>query len=388
MENFIIVKFGEIALKGKNRYLFINRLVGNIKTALAGLGEFNLEKTQGRILLHTNISAELVGERLNRVFGINGYALAKQAEKDLVAIGDVAVNEAERMLGLVKAKTFKVESRRSDKGFPMQSPELSAAVGGIVLKNIPQLEVDVHHPDFTLNVEIREKAYIYGGHQRGPAGLPVGCSGKGIVLLSGGIDSPVAAWMCQKRGVEIVGLHFHSHPFTSERAREKVVDIGQELVKWQGRMHLLIVPFTEVQKRLFEMKRQEYMTLVMRRSMVRIANLIAEDFKAGALITGESIGQVASQTIESITVTDAEARYPVIRPVIGMDKEEITKVAQRIGTYEISIRPYEDCCTVFVPKHPSTKPRLEDVLEQEAPLVLNELEIVAARNCEKLWLSI
>ncbi len=388
MKNFIIVKFGEIALKGKNRYLFINRLVGNIKTSLAGLGEFNLEKTQGRILLYTDISPELVAERLNKVFGVNGYALAKQAEKNVAAIGDVAVAEAARMVGLLKAKTFKVESRRSDKGFPMQSPELSAAVGGIVLQGLPELEVDVHHPDFTLNVEIREKAFIYGGHQRGPAGLPVGCSGKGVVLLSGGIDSPVAAWMCQKRGVEVVGLHFHSPPFTSERAREKVVDIGRELVKWQGRMHLLIVPFTEVQKKLFEMKREEFMTLVMRRSMVRIANLIAGDFKAGALITGESIGQVASQTIESITVTDAAAQYPVIRPVIGMDKEEITKIAQKIGTYEISIRPYEDCCTVFVPRHPSTKPRLDDVIEQEATLGLDALELAAAQGCEKLWLSI
>ncbi|MBQ4145931.1 MAG: tRNA 4-thiouridine(8) synthase ThiI, partial [Clostridia bacterium] len=279
-------------------------------------------------------------------------------------------------------KSFKVEAKREDKQFPLNSPQICQEMGGRILKNVPGLRVDVHNPDILVQIEVRKKAYVFTKKFSGAGGMPVGTNGKAALLLSGGIDSPVAGWMISKRGVGLDAVHFHSHPYTSDRAKEKVIELAKLLTPYTGRIYLNIVPFTEIQLAIIDKCPKNYLTLIMRRIMMRIAEKIAEKNGARALITGESIGQVASQTMESLAVTDNAVSMPVFRPCIGMDKEEIIKISKKIDTYETSILPYEDCCTIFVPKHPKTRPEIAEVVEAEK-LLENLDEMIEKAIAEK-----
>ncbi|MGB9780020.1 tRNA uracil 4-sulfurtransferase ThiI [Caldanaerobacter sp.] len=361
MKDVLLIKYGELALKGENRSFFENALVKNIKYALRDFDGVKVEKTHGRIYVECEKNVEEAIERLKKVFGIVGITRAKEADLDLEEIFKAAVD----LMKSHQGKTFKVETKRPNKAFPYNSMEISRRVGAAVLKNVKNMKVDVHNPDVLLNVEIREKAFLYAGVIEGAGGLPLGTNGKAIVLLSGGIDSPVAAWMMMKRGVEVEAVYFHSPPYTSDRAKEKVVDLCKVLSQYGRGMRLHVVHFTDLQLEIYEKCPARLTTIIMRRMMMKIAEKIAQKNGSLALITGESLGQVASQTIESLYVTNSSVSLPVFRPLIGMDKREIIDIAQKIGTYEISIRPYEDCCTIFVPKHPATKPKLERVLEAE-----------------------
>ncbi|TCO66948.1 tRNA uracil 4-sulfurtransferase ThiI [Caldanaerobacter subterraneus] len=361
MKDVLLIKYGELALKGENRSFFENTLVKNIKYALRDFDGVKVEKTHGRIYVECEKNVEEAIERLKKVFGIVGITRAKEADLDLEEIFKAAVD----LMKSHQGKTFKVETKRPNKAFPYNSMEISRRVGAAVLKNVKNMKVDVHNPDVLLNVEIREKAFLYAGVIEGAGGLPLGTNGKATVLLSGGIDSPVAAWMMMKRGVEVEAVYFHSPPYTSDRAKEKVVDLCKVLSQYGRGMRLHVVHFTDLQLEIYEKCPARLTTIIMRRMMMKIAEKIAQQNGSLALITGESLGQVASQTIESLYVTNSSVSLPVFRPLIGMDKREIIDIAQKIGTYEISIRPYEDCCTIFVPKHPATKPKLEKVLEAE-----------------------
>lgn len=369
----LLIRFGEISLKGKNRGYFENMLYTNIKSALAGLPGCRAERTHSRVFVETadNETAEVLA-RLGKVFGIVSISPVIEVAPDMESIRQAALAEVRRLFkpGL----TFKVETKRADKGFPLKSPEVSRQVGGFLLKNIPGLSVDVHQPDLLLEIEIREDAaYLFTEKLPGPGGLPVGVSGKALLLLSGGIDSPVAAWYALKRGVTLEAVHFHSPPFTSERSREKVVDLCRVLLPYGGPRKLHVVHFTEIQKELRQKCPERLMVTLMRRMMFRIADRLAQKRGALALYTGESLGQVASQTMESMNVIQRVTSLPVLRPLIGLDKEEIVAVARRIDTYPISVRPYEDCCTIFLPANPATRPRLLDVEEAEKLLDVEAL---------------
>jgi len=361
MQDILLIKYGELALKGDNRSFFENKLIKNIKHALSDFKKVKVEKTHGRIYVECDGDIEEVIERLKKVFGIVGITKAKKTDLNLDEIFKAAV---ELMKGH-EGKTFKVETKRPNKSFPYNSMEVSRRVGAAVLKNVKNLKVDVHNPDVLLMVEIREMAFLYAGVIEGIGGLPLGTNGKATVLLSGGIDSPVATWMMMKRGVEIEAVYFHSPPYTSERAKDKVVDLCKVLSQYGQKIKLHVVHFTDLQLEIYEKCPPKFTTIIMRRMMMKIAEKIAQKNGSMALITGESLGQVASQTIESLYVTNASVSIPIFRPLIGMDKTEIINLAQKIGTFEISIRPYEDCCTIFVPKHPATKPKLEKVIEAE-----------------------
>lgn len=380
MSKLFLIRYGEIGLKGKNRRFFENILTGNIKKALAGIEGTTVHQTRSRNFVETDDRhAGEVLERLSRVFGIVSVSPVAIAPLDLDEIKAVAVRELGRIA--VPGLTFKVNTTRANKQFPVPSPAVSSDVGAYLLDHIPGLKVDVRNPQSMLDVEIREHdAYIYTETIPGPGGLPVGASGKGLLLISGGIDSPVAGWMAMKRGVSLEALHFHSYPFTSERAKEKVVDLCRVLTRYGGKIRLHVAHFTDIQKEL-RLKTPERLTVtLMRRMMLRIAERLAEKRGALALITGESLGQVASQTMESINVIERVAAIPVFRPLIGMDKLEIMAIAKRIDTYPISIRPYEDCCTVFLPEFPATRPRLADVEEAEAAL---DIETLVTGSLEK-----
>ncbi len=370
MNELILVKYGEIILKGLNRRLFEDKLVRNIRTVLHDIGNFKVYKAQATIYVETrdenaNISKAI--DRLQKVFGIVSVSRVAKVEKELEAIQEKAV--AYLHTTFQKYKTFKVETKRADKSFSLKSPQVSREVGAYILKNVSHLSVDVHHPDVIVNVEIRSTgAYVYTEKLQGAGGLPVGSSGKATLLLSGGIDSPVAGWMIAKRGVEINAVHFFSYPYTSERAKDKVIELAKILTDYCGKINLHIVPFTEIQLAIHEKCPEEQLTLIMRRFMMKITEKIAIKNSSSALITGESLGQVASQTIESLGVTNAAVSLPVFRPLIGMDKEEIVRIAKKIETFETSILPYEDCCTIFVPKHPTTRPKLERMLQSEQHL--------------------
>ncbi|SHE84170.1 thiamine biosynthesis protein ThiI [Thermoanaerobacter uzonensis DSM 18761] len=361
MQDILLIKYGELALKGDNRSFFENKLIKNIKHALSDFKEVNVEKTHGRIYVECDGDIEEVIERLKKVFGIVGITKAKRTDLKLEDIYQAAIELMKEHSG----KTFKVETKRPNKSFPYNSMEISRKVGAAVLKNVKNLKVDVHNPDVLLNVEIREMGFVYAGVIEGIGGLPLGTNGKATVLLSGGIDSPVASWMMMKRGVEIEAVYFHSPPYTSERAKDKVIDLCKVLSQYGQKIKLHIVHFTELQLEIYEKCPPRFTTIIMRRMMMKIAEKIAQKNGSMALITGESLGQVASQTIESLYVTNASVSMPIFRPLIGMDKTEIIDLAQKIGTFEISIRPYEDCCTIFVPKHPATKPKLDKVIEVE-----------------------
>lgn len=371
MNKVILVRYGEIVLKGLNRPVFEDKLISNIKKALQGLGDVKIIKSQSRIYIepmNEHFDYEIACEKLVKVFGIVSVSIVYKVSSDMHSIKNAAYEIVENNLKNKNVKTFKVETKRGDKKFPLQSPEISADIGEYILSKFNNLKVDVHNPDFILFAEVRENAYVYSDIIPANGGLPVGTNGKAMLLLSGGIDSPVAGWMMAKRGVEIEAVHFHSYPYTSERAKEKVVELANILSEYCGRIKLHVVPFTEIQVEINEKCPHDCLTIIIRRFMMRIAEQIAIKNNCMALITGENMGQVASQTMQSLFVTNASVFMPVFRPLIGLDKTEIIEISRKIGTFETSILPYEDCCTVFVAKHPKTKPILDKIIEHERNL--------------------
>lgn len=390
MREIVLLKYGELALKGLNRNSFEDVLLRSIRHRLKYIGNFEYAKGQSTIYITPcadtdaacNDLIDAAMPRLKKVFGIAALCRALVCEKDFADIATRAIPYLQEVLPY--AKTFKVEAKRADKAFPMKSPQICAELGGILLEAFPALTVDVHDPDITVTVEIRDtNAYIHAAKLKGAGGLPVGTAGNGLMLLSGGIDSPVAAWMMAKRGMRITACHFESPPYTSERARMKVETLVEKLVPWCGSMAFFCVPFTEIQEVLRRECPEEYFTILMRRLMMEIAQRIAEQNKCEAIITGESLGQVASQTLQAIHCTDAVSKIPVLRPLIGMDKTEIIDIARRIDTFETSILPYEDCCTVFTPRHPKLRPRLEDVEAAQNAVDFSKLINDAVQNTTK-----
>lgn len=371
MINAFLIKYAEIALKGKNRHLFEDALIHQMKLALEKAeGEFKVTKEQGRVYVHClgEYDYEETVEALQRVFGIVGIcpvAIYKEEGFDKLA-QDVISYMKEYHPGF--AGTFKVNTRRANKKFPMESMEVSAELGGVILEAFPEASVDVHQPQLCLSVEIREKIYIYSQTIPGPGGMPVGTNGKGMLLLSGGIDSPVAGYMIAKRGVTIDAIYFHAPPYTSERAKQKVVDLAKLVARYSGPIALHVVNFTDIQLYIYDQCPHEELTIIMRRYMMRIAEHFAKERKCLGLITGESMGQVASQTMQSLAATNEVCTMPVYRPVIGFDKQEIVEIATKINTFETSIQPFEDCCTIFVAKHPVTKPNLNIIHRSEEKL--------------------
>ena len=375
MKKIILIKNGELALKGLNRHTFEDTLVKNLKKNLSHLGNINVRKSQSAIFIEPeeefyNFDDAL--EAVSKVFGIAAFSCPCVAEKNMESILKIAPEYLADTLKNVK--TFKVEAKRADKKFPLTSPMISAEVGATLLTAFPHLRVDVHNPDCIVTVEIRDfAAYIRAGQLHGAGGLPVGTAGRASILISGGIDSPVAAWMMAKRGLKLDAIHFASPPYTSPRAEQKVRTLLSKVAEYSGPINLTIVPFTEIQEEIAKCCPEEYFTLIMRRMMMRIAQRIARRQKSGALITGESLGQVASQTLPAIACTDAVTNMPVLRPLIGSDKEEIIAISRKIDTFETSCLPYEDCCTVFTPKHPKTKPTVELCEQAEEKLDIERL---------------
>ncbi|MBR5614330.1 MAG: tRNA 4-thiouridine(8) synthase ThiI [Clostridia bacterium] len=367
--DLILLKYGEIALKGLNKPLFERKLLDNIKSRLDRVGKFSVRRAQSTVYVEPlEETADMYEalKTLKKIFGIVNICPVVKCAKDMESIAKCAV-ECINQLNY-HGKTFKVEAKREDKKFPLNSPQICMELGGRILGAVNGLTVDVHNPDFVVNVEVRQEAYIYTQKVKGAGGMPVGTNGKATILLSGGIDSPVAGYMIAKRGVELEAVHFHSHPYTSDRAKEKVIDLAKEMAQYCGKIKLHIVPFTQIQLDIIEKCPENYLTVIMRRIMMRIAEQISKNAGSAALITGESIGQVASQTMESLVCTDNAVEIPVFRPLIGMDKEEIVTISKKIETYETSILPYEDCCTIFVPKHPKTKPQLDEIIKAEESL--------------------
>ena len=381
MKELILIKYGEIILKGLNRHIFEDKLIANIQKAVGD--DARIYKSLATIYAEPREGAdtdELI-KKIGRVFGIVWIVRAGVCSKELSEISE-AVNVYLKDT-LERAKTFKVETKRADKRYPLKSPEVSREVGGTVLSSFPNLKVDVKNPDVQVNDEIRDTAaYIYADRIAGRGGMPTGTSGKAMLLLSGGIDSPVAGYMIAKRGAVLEGIHFFSHPFTSEMAKQKVLDLAKIVSGYCGKMRVHIVPFTQPQLDMRDKCPAEHLTLLMRRMMMMISCEIAKREGAICLVTGESLGQVASQTMEAIAVTDNAADMPCFRPLIGMDKEDIVKIARDIGTYETSILPYEDCCTIFVPKHPTTRPQLEKILQSEKLLDVETLVREAVEGAE------
>ncbi len=375
MKEIILIKNGELALKGLNRCNFEDVLIKNIRRRLKSLGEVNIRKAQSTIYIepqNDDFDFEEALERVKLIFGIAGFSRACVCEKDMT---DILLKSAEYLKGVLEnIKTFKVEAKRADKRFPLTSPEICREVGGKLLSAFPHLKVDVHNPDITVFVEIRDYyAYVRAEQLQGAGGLPVGTAGTASILISGGIDSPVAAWTMAKRGLRLNAIHFASPPYTSPRAELKVKTLLSKVARYSGCINLAIVPFTEIQDQIAENCPEDYFTLIMRRMMMRISEKIARNSGSLALITGESLGQVASQTLPALVTTDYVTNMPVLRPLIGMDKEEIVSISRHIDTFETSILPYEDCCTVFTPKHPKTRPTLESCAESEANLDIDAL---------------
>ena len=381
MKEIILIKEGEIALKGLNRSNFEDRLVKNIKFRLRDLGKFNFLKSQSTLTIEAqdeDTDLEEAVSRIQKVFGVVAFSRCAVSEKDLDKIKETAVSYLRDELR--GARTFKVNAKRSDKSFPYGSPEIMREVGAAILSAYPHLRVDVHNPEVTVTVEIRERAYVRGNQLKGVGGLPVGTAGKAAILMSGGIDSPVAAYMMAKRGLQLQAIHFAAPPYTSERAEFKVKELVKKVSAYAGRILLCIVPFTEIQEHIKDECPEELFTLIMRRLMMEIATRIAKENECGALITGESLAQVASQTLQALAVTNEATELPVFRPCIGMDKLEIIKIARDIDTFETSILPYEDCCTVFTPKHPRTRPNLEEVKAAQNAVNWEEMIQKAIKN--------
>ncbi len=368
MNEIILCKYGEIVLKGANRKFFESMLVRDLKQRMRAYGPCTVAHAQSTIVIEPLDNTFILDgafDETKKIFGLVGVSRALKTEKSMDAITEALRIWAPQQLEGIR--TFKVEAKRSDKAFPLNSPQLCDALGGVILETLPQLRVDVHHPDVIVRVEIRDTAaYIHAGQEKGAGGMPVGSAGRGLLLLSGGIDSPVAGCMMAKRGVKIEALHFESFPYTSERAREKVEALAKKMAVYCGDIHLHVISVTKIQEALNASCEEDYFTLLLRRFMMRLAVLTAQKYDCGALITGESLGQVASQTMEALGVTNVLADRPIFRPCIGMDKEEIIKISRSIDTFDISIEPYEDCCTVFTPRHPRTKPVLWKVEREEA----------------------
>lgn len=382
-----LIKYAEIGIKGKNRYIFEDALVQQIKYAVKRCdGEFKVYRTQGRIYVEalSEFDFDEVVDNLKTVFGISGICPVVYVEDEgFEKLGEEVV----KYLGEVypeQNKTFKVHARRARKNYPLNSMEINSEMGGVILDSYPEMRVDVHNPDIMLNIEIREKIYIYSEIIPGPGGMPVGTGGKAMLLLSGGIDSPVAGYMVAKRGVKIDAVYFHAPPYTSERAKQKVVDLAKLVSRYTGPIYLHVINFTDIQLYIYEKCPHDELTIIMRRYMMRIAERIARQTECLGLITGESIGQVASQTLQSLAATNEVCTMPVYRPLIGFDKMEIVEVSEKINTYETSILPYEDCCTIFVAKHPVTKPNLNIIRKHEENLAekIEELVETALANDE------
>ena len=388
MNEIILCKLGEVVLKGLNRRSFEMKLMSNIRRRTARFGKFRIYSKQSTIYVEpAEETCDLSGAyaACKQVFGIIAIARAVPCPKEKEAI----LATAKTYLGeaLTAARSFKVESKRADKSFPMSSIQLSQWVGGELHEAYPHLKVDVHHPELTVYVEVREDAaYVHAPAEPAAGGLPIGMGGRAVSLLSGGIDSPVSSWMMARRGVELEMVHFVSPPYTSQQAQDKVLELARLLTAWTGRLLVHIVPFTEIQEEIRRNCPEEYFTLIMRRFMMRIAEAIARKANAGALVTGESLGQVASQTMLALGVTEDVTSLPVLRPLIGMDKVEIIRMSREIGVFDTSILPYEDCCTVFTPRHPATRPRLEDVRQAEAALDVESL--VQKALADETWVRV
>lgn len=392
MYKSFLIKYGEIGIKGKNRYLFENALVRQIRHALKDLeGEFEVYKEQGRIFVNCDgdFDYDETLDALTRVFGIVGICpIMRTEDRGFAAL-------AEDVAGFMKEAypegnfTFKVNARRARKDYPMQSMEINCALGEKILDTFPEARVDVHSPQILLNVEIREEIYIYSQVIPGPGGMPVGANGKAMLLLSGGIDSPVAGYMVAKRGVLIDAVYFHAPPYTSERAKQKVIDLAKIISRYTGPINLHVVNFTDIQLYIYDKCPHDELTIIMRRYMMRIAEHFAKETKCLGLITGESIGQVASQTMQSLAATNEVCTLPVFRPVIAFDKQEIVDISERIGTYETSILPFEDCCTIFVAKHPVTKPNIRIIKRSEEHLKekIDQLVKEAIDTVETIWIE-
>ena len=386
MNDILLLKPGELVLKGQNRHFFEDRLRSNVARRLKSLGRFQITSVQSTVYvepLEDGIDLDEAFRRCSQVFGIISLCRAAACEKDKDAILNTALRYLEPELR--KAKSFKVESKRSDKRFPMTSIQLSQYVGGGIGEAFPELPADMHEPDLVVHVEVRETAaYVHAGGVPGAGGLPVGTCGRAVSLLSGGIDSPVSTYMIARRGVQIIPVHFFSFPYTSELAKDKVLKLAKKLLPWCGRLTLEVIPFTHIQEEIRDKCPEEFFTLIMRRFMMRLAQSVAQANGCGALVTGENLGQVASQTMEALRCTEAPLELPVLRPLIGFDKEQIIGIARRLDTFETSILPYEDCCTVFTPRHPRTKPKPEEVEEAEAALDVEALCREALENTERI----
>ena len=386
MNDIILLKLGEIVLKGLNRRSFEQKLMNNIKYRLQKIGDFKTYLMQSTVYIEpvdefSDMDAAF--DAMTKVFGIATVNRAAGCEKNAEAIAKLAIEYLRE--DMLSAKSFKVEAKRSDKRFPMTSIQLSQFVGGELAEAYPECEVDVHNPELTVHVEIRDlAAYVHAAPTPGAGGMPVGSNGIGVTLLSGGIDSPVSTYMIAKRGVRLIPVHFFSFPYTSEQAKQKVIELAELLTAYCGRMTIEVVPFTRIQEEIRDKCPEEYFTLIMRRFMMRIAEKIANANGAKAIVTGENLGQVASQTMEAMASTQAVTELPVLQPLIGMDKEEIVRLARKIGTFDTSILPYEDCCTVFTPKHPKTKPKLHEVAEVEAALDIEALVEEAYAGIERI----
>jgi tRNA uracil 4-sulfurtransferase len=385
LKKIILIRYGEVLLKGLNRPFFERKLVKNIKFALKGFNKTRIEKMRGRIFVkpvNTDFDFDGAVKELCKVFGIVSVSPVFKIQSDFNDIKDNVVTMISDILKNKNHKTFKVETKRGDKNFPLNSQEINAELGEHILNSFPQLSVDIHNPSLMIYVEVRENTYIYSEVIKAYGGLPVGTNGKSLLLISGGIDSPVAGWMMLKRGVEISAVHFYSYPYTDERSKDKVLKLVKILAEYGGRIKLYIVPFTEIQINIRDNCPDDERIIIMRRCMMKISEIIAKKDDAYALITGESMGQVASQTIQSLAVTNESVGIPVFRPLIGFDKNEVIEIARKINTFETSILPYEDCCTAFVPKHPETKPVLSDILMSENKLDIDGLIKNAVDNTE------
>lgn len=384
-KNILIVRCGEVALKGMNKPYFERMLVDRIKNNLKSFQGVDVKRSEGLIFVRADkeLDIDAIIKEISKVFGVASISKAVEAPSDMDAIGEEAVKY---MLDLIEKRgihTFKVEGKRADKTFPVKSPEIGRIIGAKVLIGCKVLKVDVHNPDVLLHVDVRhDRSYIYEGKIPGFGGLPLGTNGKGLTLLSGGIDSPVATWMMAKRGMLIEAVHFHSYPYTSQRAQEKVEDLARIVSTYCGRFKMHVINLLPIQEAIVTNCPEEETTILVRRFMMRIAERIAKDTGCMMLITGENLGQVASQTAEALVVTDASVDLPVMRPLIAMDKVDIMAKAEEIGTFETSIQPYEDCCTVFLPKHPTTKPKLERILESERKLDVEALIEAAVQSQE------
>ena len=388
MNDIILLKLGEIVLKGLNRKSFEQKLMGNIRRRLAPLGNFRVYCLQSTVYVEGEEGADMDAafEAMQQVFGVISLSRAAPCEKNKEAIAKLAIEYLREEME--SAKSFKVESKRSDKAFPMTSIELSQYVGGELADAYPDTAVDVHDPELTVHIEVRDlAAYVHAAPVPGAGGMPVGSNGVAVTLLSGGIDSPVSTYMIAQRGVRLIPVHFFSFPYTSQQAKDKVIELGHQLTAYCGRMTMEVVPFTHIQEEIRDKCPEEYFTLIMRRFMMRIAQHIAEANGAKAIVTGENLGQVASQTMEAMASTQAVTHLPVLQPLIGMDKEEIITLARKIGTFDTSILPYEDCCTVFTPRHPRTRPQVSEVEAAESALDIDALVQGAIQGIERISLD-